>query len=237
MWERNKKKDKKRKESEKKKSKSAINVKYPFVWLWSTVRESCGGRTEARCYRIVITSNLSDRWVLESAARFHAADGLAVCASVRVLIWGVFDGVYWNVRCVFINVSIDSAFLRGDWICFVSVGGAVRLHICAIRVFVCTQATWVCRTHKQTPKPPDTLDHWSSETGFYPSDSNMRVFSSCKASLVNIFTWTVDQMVLSDKPTGKYYSYSTSFLALGGTDCKFCSHQSSFQFSDETKIW
>lgn len=65
----------------------------------------------------------------------------------------MFDGVYWNVRCVFINVSIDSAFLRGDYICFASV--RVAVHICV--VLVCIQYKRFCVMYKcGTHKPKDT---------------------------------------------------------------------------------
>lgn len=59
--------------------------------------------------------------MLESSARFHAADGLAVCVPVFVCVCvliggacGMLDGVCIGMSGVyFINVSIDFAFLRG----------------------------------------------------------------------------------------------------------------------------
>lgn len=70
------------------------------------------------CYWIGITSNQSDRWVLERPACFHVADGLECECAYWSGRGAMFDGVYWNARCVFINGSIDSASLT---VCLVSV--------------------------------------------------------------------------------------------------------------------
>lgn len=160
----NKERDKKKKETKRKKGKIAINVKYPFLWSWSTVRKSYGQRMEAGCYRIVITSNQSDRWVLERSARFHAADGLAVCVSVCVLIRGPvaclmgcigMAGVYLSMCPLILHFWGEIEFALGGFkkMCF---GIFVRSMYLSVHKRFCVM--YVCKS----PKPPNPETHIKS---------------------------------------------------------------------------
>lgn len=169
-------------------------------WEGASERE----RTKAGFYWIVITSNQSDRWVLEWSARFHAADGLAVCVWVCVYWLGASWPVWWCVlEC---QVCIYQCF---HWFC-ISKG---RLNLLCVCLRSCTFAylsvhkhfcvMYVSRTHKQNPKThirslrlcDKILSLWLQyEKIFYMNDQ--------------LFYMNNRSNVLSNKPTGNYYSLS-----------------------------
>lgn len=99
------------------------------------------------CYWIGITSNQSDRWVLESCACFHVPDGLECECAYWSGRGAMFDGAHWNARCVFISVSIDSAFLA---VCRVSVCVG-RTHVCGVCLWH-TVALWSSDVRAQPPR-------------------------------------------------------------------------------------
>lgn len=145
---------------------------------------------EARCYRIVITSNQSDRWGLERSARFHAADGLVrqcVCMCVCIDKGGRPGCVWWCVlecqvciyQCVhWFSISEGRLNLLSECECKLHVYVFVHVHKCFPVMYVCSTHTL---HHLPKPSPRHTLDHWSFVMiRFDLSNSSMRRFFSGK---------------------------------------------------------